>query len=234
MLHPYLLATASAAVMMAACADAPVSPVAESSPPRQSQTPPQTTQDLALTLYGIGGTTEFTVQTPTGEQRSVASFFAASPQDLPVGVRRDTTLQFLFSGFPTVGERSISPPTLQVKYFDGKPFLLTGTLTPNGGTLGTPDLVLFIWPARAPFPVRELVQSEPATLTITQYAPADPLSDNGTLRGHVSFTADEWVREWAPDGAATIRNTGNKVRVNAEFRVTWRHRVQTIDARPPR
>ena len=215
--------------ILSACADPPVTSVTRT--PATDPPAPQAVQEVSLRIFGRGASTEFFIKTHGGEVHGVSSFVAGSPEDLPVGVQRDTLFQFLFRGYPDVGDRELPVPTIHIKHIDGKAFLMTGTVTANGSSLGTPDLMLFIWPRGASAPVEELVQSEPATVTITEYVAPDANKSNGMLRGHVTFVADRWIREWKADGTSTLRNSGEKVRIAAQFSASaWENRVERIDA----
>jgi len=221
-----ILAIASA-VLLLSCSDKPSGPVSPSMPTSSAAPASANLSDMDLALRGDGTTIESTMQTPHGEIRSTRSVIGASPGDVPVGVRRDMTFQLAFDGFPRLGDYALAPQSLQVKYANGIPFLVTGNMTESGGTLGNPDVVLFIWPEGAPVPTRELVLSEPGKLTITEYVAPDLQGSNGRAAGVVAFTADEWVREGVP-GAMTIRKSGDKVHVRAQLSLTWQHRVEHV------
>ena len=226
------VATLMAAALLGACADGPTA-IQSRDPPGEpsSGTVAGSIRDLSLTLYGRGMTIETFLETPYTQSRTVSSTIVGSTRDVPVGVPRDTTWQYLFDGEPAVGEYTLPAQSVEVMYFGPHAMLVHKEGDANGFTAGTPSLMLFSWPQGVPAPAREVVQSEAATVTISAYRAPSGNHANGVLRGTIVYVGDEWIREWERDGRATMRPTGVKYRIVASVNVTWERATRHIE--PP-
>jgi hypothetical protein len=228
------VATVIVAALLAACADGPSAVLSpDDRDEANSGVVAEPIRELSLTLYGRGMTIETFLETSAGEKRSLSSTIVGSTRDVPVGVPRDTTLQYLFAGEPAIGEYTLPAQSVEVMYFGWNPMLVHKEGDENAYTAGTPNLMLFSWPQGVPAPAREVVQSEPATVTITEYrAPTIDRAD-GMLRGTIAYVGEEWMRVWAPDGRATMHRTGVRYRIVATMDVTWERSNRHIEPPAP-
>ena len=220
-----VLASAATAV---ACADGPVGPslrAPDTVPPAAESDPLTPVRTVSLSLVGRGTTFEYRTRTPSGEQRTLSTVIEAASREIVVGEPVDTLLAIAFPGVPATGNLVMTPPTavtirdvspgIPIIFFEGSP--------------GRLELVVFT--RFSGFPARQFVQAMPATLRITEYVAPGPLGDDGRVVGEIDFLADEYYREWAPDGAITVRQRTGNVRVKAQFQVRLHHEVRIVE--PP-
>jgi hypothetical protein len=180
-------------------------------------------REVVLSLVGRATTTEWQVRTPTGEHKSLNTVIEVATRPLVTGMPVDTLLAITISGAPTTGDLLMTPPT-SITIRDVSPGIPIIFLEDS---LGRVELMVFT--RYTGFPAREFLQVEPATLRITGYVAPDPLSKNGLIRGTIDFMAEEYYREYAPDGAATIRKRDGKTRIQAAFEAQVEHRVRVVD-----
>ena len=223
------VATIALAAAVLSCADGPVEPRrnAESeTPPVSESNPLSPAREITLSLVGRGWTIESRVETTSGEQRILSTTLEAATRAIVVGQPVDTLLAIAFPGAPAAGDLMLTPPTtvtikdvapgIPIIFFEGSP--------------GRLELLVFT--RASGFPLRQLVQAEPATLTVTELVAPEPLRDNGRLEGRIDFLAEEYVREWSPDGAISIRKNAGRVRVTANIEVQLEHRIRQVQAPP--
>ena len=220
MVQKRMLGLASAAVVVA-CADAPVSPAkdATQSPPVVESDPAAPVREITLSLLGRGTTTEWTSETPSGAEITLTTEIEAATREIVVGEPVDTLLAISFSGAPALGRLTMTPPTVLVQdVAPGIPIIFLE------GSPSRLELAVFI--RQSGFPARQFVQTEPATLEVVEYvAPARQAAD-GRLRAQITFVADEYYREWSPDGSISVRRANGKVRIKAHLTVQLAHRVR--------
>jgi hypothetical protein len=217
---------ASAAVV-AACADGPVSPATEAatSTPPAAEADSVRTREITLSLVGRGTTTEWRTETPTGAEITVTTEIEAATRELVVGEPVDTLLAMSFAGLPALGSLTMTPPAVNIQevapgipiiFFEGSPTRL--------------ELAVFV--RQSGFPARQFVQVEPATLEVSEYVASEARGATGLLKGLITFTAEEYYREWAHDGAITMRKSPGQVRVTAHVAVQMGHRVRNAEPVP--
>lgn len=224
MLRFRVVGVASIAVVIA-CADGPVAPPAMTpvSEPVTSD-PPSNLREITLSLVGRGFTTEWHTSSPTGDRVIITTDIEAATRALITGLPVDTLLAISFSGVPALGRLDMTPPTT-VRIQDVSPGI------PLIFFEGSPSRVELMFFARhSAFPVQELIQAQPAALEVTNYVAPSRFASDGLVQGKISFLAAEYYREWAPDGAITIRERAEQVLINAGFEVQLTHRIREVGA----
>lgn len=218
------------ATFLVSCADtvAPTPLRHAREPGNESGSGVEPSREVTLLIYGAGRTLEVYAQTPAGETRTLSSSIVGTTRDVPVGVPRDTTLQFLFAGEPAVGTYMLPAQSVEPMEFGGVPTLVHRVGDANGYTAGTPNLMIYNWPATAPAPTREIAQVDAATVTITEYVPPAAGRNDGVLRGTIDYVAEEWVRQWSPDGRSTLTNSGVRIRIRAVLDLRWGRETRHI------
>jgi hypothetical protein len=223
-----MLTLASAAAVIS-CSDGPAAPSSRlpvsPDPPGVQSDPLSPIRNVTLTLTGRGTITDWRVQTPAGEQRTLGTVIEAAPRAIITGYPVDTLLDIAFSGVPALGDLALAPPTVTIRDVSpGIPIVFLEN-SPH-------RLELLIFTRFSGFPARQFIQVEPAALDVTEYVAPDLLGSNGLLKGRIEFLAEEFYREWAPDGSITIHKVAGKTRITAQFTVQMNHRVRKVDHAP--